>query len=239
MSRILVIPDVHLKPEMFDYADDVDAKEYDNICCLGDVADDWQTSSLNDYKDTYDRALAFAREHSTMLWCYGNHDISYLFSSFNITFLEPGFNYWAAYEAESFLRMLKLILGPQLEVVHRIDNTIFSHAGVSDSFVMREIGNKTEINEVISKINRMVTPEYISHLWEDDSPLWVRPQYDAEIQMYNDCFQVVGHTPVKEAMLCDNVLSLDTFSTNRRGKQIGNEKMYIVDTQSFEYEMVI
>ncbi len=67
-------------------------------------------------------------------------------------------------------------------------------------------------------------------LWEDDSPLWVRPQYN-KMQMYpEDLFQVVGHTPVKEALHQGNVLTLDNFSTYIDGWAIGNERFVWVDT---------
>ena len=37
MSRVLVIPDVHLKPWIFDMADRVDENSYDDIVILGDL----------------------------------------------------------------------------------------------------------------------------------------------------------------------------------------------------------
>ena len=41
MSRVLVIPDVHLKPWIFDMADRIDEGSYDDIVILGDLVDDW------------------------------------------------------------------------------------------------------------------------------------------------------------------------------------------------------
>ncbi len=38
--KVLVIPDVHLKPWMFDEAEKVSAEKYDKIVCLGDLVDD-------------------------------------------------------------------------------------------------------------------------------------------------------------------------------------------------------
>lgn len=41
MSRVLVIPDVHLKPWIFDKAEKVDNSSFDTIVILGDLVDDW------------------------------------------------------------------------------------------------------------------------------------------------------------------------------------------------------
>ena len=76
MSRVLVIPDVHLKPWIFDVADRVDVNSYDDIVILGDLVDDWgKGNDLDGYKETLDRAAEFGKEHDQSLWCYGNHDV--------------------------------------------------------------------------------------------------------------------------------------------------------------------
>ena len=80
--RILIIPDVHLKPWMFDEAKRIMKEgKADNVVCLMDIADDWkQQYNLDLYEQTYDRAIAFAKEFKTSLWCYGNHDICYVWN---------------------------------------------------------------------------------------------------------------------------------------------------------------
>ena len=62
--RILVIPDVHLKPFMFDQAAGLLKKgEADRAVCLMDIADDWgQQYNLDLYVQTYDAAIRFAKE---------------------------------------------------------------------------------------------------------------------------------------------------------------------------------
>ena len=64
MSRILVIPDIHLKPELFDYAEKIlkDGKA-DRAVCLMDIPDDWNCEiHINKYENTYDRAIKFAKD---------------------------------------------------------------------------------------------------------------------------------------------------------------------------------
>ena len=57
--KVLVIPDVHLKPKMFTRA--MAIMEYgvaERAVCLMDIADDWnQQSNIALYEETYDAAI--------------------------------------------------------------------------------------------------------------------------------------------------------------------------------------
>ena len=59
--RVLVIPDVHLKPRMFDRADSLLKQGIaDQAVCLMDIPDDWnQELNLDLYIRTFDRAFAW------------------------------------------------------------------------------------------------------------------------------------------------------------------------------------
>ena len=61
--KILVIPDVHLKPWMFDRASKMmKAGKADRAVCLMDIPDDWDREmDVALYSETYDAAIAFAR----------------------------------------------------------------------------------------------------------------------------------------------------------------------------------
>ncbi len=228
--RILVIPDVHIKPWMFSTADRIDPDKYDRIVCLGDIADDWQVT-YDDYKGTMDDMLAFAGRHKDhILWCYGNHDISYLFSDYGIIFDESGFTFWAKSIVADSFRELKKFLGQNLGIIFRIDDVLFSHAGLTQSFADQYTADDTDV--LLTEINSLVSPGKAAKLWHDVTPIWARPQNGA-MKMYRpDMLQVVGHTPVKRPMLKDGVLTLDTFSTYPNGDPIGDCRLCIVDTES-------
>lgn len=83
MSKVFVIPDVHLKPWMFDKAEELFSRsEYDKIVCLGDLVDDWdQEKNLGLYSETYDALERFINRHPNFLLCYGNHDVSYIWGA--------------------------------------------------------------------------------------------------------------------------------------------------------------
>ena len=59
MSKVFVIPDVHLKPWMFDKAEELLSRsEYDKIVCLGDLVDDWdQEKNLRMYFSKHNKNI--------------------------------------------------------------------------------------------------------------------------------------------------------------------------------------
>ena len=62
--KVLVIPDVHLKPWMFEQAAVLmRAKKADRAVCLMDIPDDWgKEYDIALYEQTYDAAIDFAKE---------------------------------------------------------------------------------------------------------------------------------------------------------------------------------
>lgn len=230
MSRVLVIPDVHLKPWIFDMADRIDESSYDDIVILGDLVDDWgKGNDLDAYRQTLDRAAEFGKKHDRSLWCYGNHDVSYLWDA-----MESGYSVQARITAIEGITMLENVIGERYRFVHRIDDVLFSHAGLTENFVFYSCGyHVKEIDDILAKINRMGQRE----LWRDSSPIWARPQADFYRMFRDDIFyQVVGHTPVEEPLDVGGVLTLDLFSTYSNGEAHGNQKLYIEDTATRKYE---
>ena len=118
---------------------------------------------------------------------------------------------------------------------HRIDNILFSHAGLTEIFVSHFLPDfDGDIDELIEKINSFRRDE----LWCDASPIWARPQ-DGGIEMYPPGYlQVVGHTPVRRMLEQENMITLDVFSTYSDGTKFGNEEFYWVDTISREYGII-
>lgn len=231
---ILVIPDVHLKPWMFERASQL-MKETnaDQAVCLMNIADDWGMQFKTDlYIQTYDAAIAFAKEYQNTLWCYGNHDLSYLWKR-----MESGYSWMAEDTVCRKLDELKEAVPDekQLAYVHRIDDVLFSHGGVSDVFVRRYVpaSHYNDIDAVIRTIN--VFDQHI--MWQDQSPIWLRPQYD-DIRMYKPrkLLQVVGHTPVKDIIRTKNLISCDVFSTYSNHRPIGTQVFPLVDTVSRDCE---
>ncbi len=233
IMKVLVIPDVHLKPYMFDDASGLMRRGVvEKAVCLMDIADDWgQEANLNLYEKTFDKAIQFAKEFPDTLWCYGNHDYSYLY-----LYRESGFSYFAIDTVRNKLAELQKALPDekQLTIIHRIDKVLFMHGGLTKQFVYDNVPVKDEdsIDDIIERINQL--PHH--KLWEDNSPLWARPQ-EENVQMYlpDDYVQVVGHSPVRNIYKEGGVISCDVFSTYRDGRPIGTGVFPIIDTETGKY----
>ena len=83
--KILVIPDVHLKPWIFDRAMEImESSDCVRAVCVGDIADDWDLQrDVELYEKTMKKAVEFAKKYPDTLWCYGNHDLAYLWDKYD------------------------------------------------------------------------------------------------------------------------------------------------------------
>lgn len=232
--RVVVIPDVHLKPWLFDKAERIlRLGKADRAVCLMDIPDDWNMSlRIDKYKETYDRAIAFAKDFPDTLWCYGNHDVSYRFGR-----LESGYSPYAESTVLNKLEELEQSLKDpeQIAFIHRIDNVLFMHGGLTTDYVEWTSLDliDADIDDIIDSINRGSVYE----LWNDRSPLWFRPQMTTKEMFRTDEYtQVVGHTPVENIYEENGVISTDTFSTHSDGRQIGESAMVVIDTVGREYK---
>lgn len=185
--RILVIPDIHLKPWVFAAASALMKNQAtDRAVCLMDIADDWgQKHDLELYMQTYDAAARFAADFPDTLWRYGNHDLSYLWKR-NETVYSP-FAEQTVCEKLGKLRK-SLPNKQQLAYLHRIDSVLFSHGGLTDAFVRRYVPSQhyNNVDEVISRVNRLGS---IS-MWSDFSPIWYRPSYGERMYKPKKLLQV-------------------------------------------------
>ncbi len=231
--RILVIPDVHLKPRMFSRASELmKEKTADRAVCLMDIPDDWNRQfSLEWYVQTFDAAVAFAREYPDTLWCWGNHDVCYLWDR-----RESGYSAMARRTVCGKLRALRETeRSPRLfAFVHRIDGVLFSHGGLAEEFVRRYVPAECcdDADAVVNTVNAL-DPDA---MWQELSPIWYRPQNGRE-EMYGAgrLLQMAGHTPVSRIERKGNVIFCDVFSTYRDGSPIGTREFLLLDTVSLEY----
>lgn len=226
MSKILVIPDTHLKPGIFDLADQIiEDKNVDYCVQLGDNLDDFY-SFEDEYRKHNARMTLFNTEHPNTVWLWGNHEVSYIIDKPVTGNLYCGKTYAKLYE-ENF----------NPKVVHIDGKYIFSHAGLFKNFIK---DNKKDINDLIVEINHLP----LEKLWVDESPIWARYEHNAYIEKeesLKDYFQIIGHTPVSDIIFDEDkkgrIISVDTFSTNW-GKKMSSEVMIIIDTETDEIEIL-
>ncbi len=226
MSKILIIPDVHLKHWMFDIADSI--MEENNIeiaVFLGDLVDEWhQDTNYLLYKETIDRAIKFKHDHPESLFCWGNHDLAYLVTDWSCS----GHNNLYHHEIKHLISRYEYEVQPKY--IHIIDKYIFSHAGITNSLVDKN----DDINTIQSKINKIS----YSKIGDYNSPIWLRPKLSNIY--FNKYTQFVAHTPIKQPLYFkdNNTWILDTYSVNPiTNKPYGNEYMLVLDSNTENIQM--
>lgn len=234
--KALIIADVHMKPKMFDEAHKILEKGLaDKAVVLGDLVDDWgEEYNVALYYRTMDKAIEFQKAHPDTVWCMGNHDYSYWYPEFGHR--ESGHSKIAETDMKELLDELYR-WGMRPEIIAQIDNCIFSHAGVNENWIKRHLAAPLIPGEV------PVLDAGGEALWEDDSPLWWRPQTEYggdpdEAWEKGKFLQVVGHTPVETPTQEGPILSCDTFSTWPNGAPYGDERYTIVDTETKEWNTI-
>ncbi len=235
--RVLVIGDVHLKPWIFTRASEIMSDGIaDCPVILGDIVDDWkQDFNIQLYEDTFDAATSFIKLNPSVLYVFGNHDLSYMWSE-----RETGYSPIAKDTVIKRQIELYRLLDQYTPAsyIKRVDNVLFMHGGLSRDFVEEHVGTGKkydDIDYVVDSINKLTHQD----MWNYFSPIWLRPQMHKN-RMYKPrkILQVVGHTPVEQPVRQRNVLSCDLFSTFRDGTPIGTEQFVILDTKSWEFSAI-
>lgn len=207
--RVLAIGDIHAKPNIVSEAIKRLA-EYDKIVFLGDYCDDWESCHGSALKvaqgsiETLRTIQKLEREHpDKIIPLLGNHD----------------YQYFTRYRYSGYSELTKTLLGADpwlmgwmgnLELVVRIDEVAYSHAGLTEEWL-----------EYVKKKKKKLD------LAQMFSPIWARPEslvpYFVNQPTYVKGKQVFGHTPVKTCTeVAPEQWCVDTFSTKPDGERIGD-----------------
>jgi len=225
MAKILVIPDVHLKLNMFDSASILmEALNIEIAVFLGDLVDEWnQENNYDLYKATIDRAIAFKNQYPKSLFCWGNHEVGYLTTYWNC----PGNSRFYKNDIRLLLNNYERHVEPKY--VHYIDDCLFSHAGI-DTYLVANLENATDYNVTIEDVAEMFNHRPFDYMGNYNSPLWLRPEKTTNY--YSKFIQFVGHTPVKHPTCLKNIWLVDTFSKTPNGLQYGHNEFVVYGTKS-------
>lgn len=232
--KILVVPDIHLRKWMIErVAQIMNTGVAEHVVCLGDIVDDWgKEFNLDEYEQIFDALIAFIKKYSTSI-CWGNHDWGYRIGE-RISGGSPWAREIVVRKQFELMDLLEQQNNP-IKHIHRYDDVLFSHAGLTEEYAMEHEGadNYDKIDLVIEKINGYSTKD---ELWVDNSILWARPQLTNEKMYQSDkLLQVVGHTPMERLTKVNNLLSVDVFSTYRDGRPIGSQEFTLIDTETWQF----
>lgn len=138
----------------------------------------------------------------------------------------------------------KLIVSPILgqnrklfKICHKIDNFLFSHAGISNDFMEEHFKNEWNLENLVDKVNELFLyqPNKLGfngfNPYGDDvyqTPIWIRPRSlmasNKKTPIHDHFIQVVGHTQVTKIDI--------------EGKATGG-KYYFIDCLGYSKEYLI
>lgn len=196
--KLVIIGDVHGRQDWKRIANIEGEARY---IFLGDYFDSFDIS-IEDQVKNFEEILEFKKNNDVIL-LMGNHDFHYIHN------LET----YSGWSGITRMHAEPLLKSAGLKVLHEEHNILFSHAGVTQSFLdglevdhmeydwekLNDylLENPTEIRWKYKRVQS----HYGDNIYQ--GPLWVRP-YSLLLDMY-EMYQVVGHTQV-EHIANDNLV---------------------------------
>lgn len=186
--KTLIIPDIHHKPDWIE--EFLSKQKYDSVIFLGDYFD-CHDDKANDAYNAIKTAiwLRESLQYDNRIHLLGNHDLSYMFSHNNSMFC-PGFT---KSKAEAINNFFPKNLWKKLRLYYKIDNFLFSHAGIKNSRVADENNNvNTEWLDWYCKdsLTRALYDKS-PFLTDVESIIWLRWW---NLPIIDGINQIVGHT---------------------------------------------
>ena len=246
--KTIIIGDVHGRDQWKQIVSQ--EKDADTVIFLGDYFDSFDISAVEqmhnfkeivEFKETSFTNAGTEDQHKTrVILLIGNHDYHY--------FPEIGDSSTSGYQTRMAPVIKQLIAEKRehLQVAHRMDEFVFSHAGISSEWLDDTVVDWTEQN-MVDKINELFkyTPLSLDYRsfkmfsateWSGASgygnetyqgPMWIRPKALMSANkdtLRKKIIQVVGHTYQNEI--------------DKEGKATGG-RYYFVDVQETSQEYMI
>ena len=205
MKKIIIIGDVHHRREWEQVIEQ--EKTWDKIIFTGDYFDSFDIPYTEGIYN-FNKILELKKKHpDNVILLLGNHDIQYL----------PGativFDYEAKYKHDIQNLLLPAIENKLIQIAHLEGKVLFSHAGISKTFVERLSNKVVDIpyetdEEIVSMLNNVLLYKpllfdfgvFKDRIWCDNygndkfqSCTWIRPDSLCS-DTVSEALQVVGHT---------------------------------------------
>ena len=246
--KTIIIGDVHGRDQWKQIV--AQEKDADTVIFLGDYFDSFDVSAVEqmhnfkeivEFKETSFTNAGTEDQHKTrVIMLIGNHDYHY--------FPEINDSSTSGYQTRMAM-VIKQLIGEKrehLQVAHRMDEFVFSHAGISSEWLDDTVIDWTEEN-MVDKINELFTYtplslDYRSYRMLNSTevigsggygnetyqgPMWIRPKALMSANkdtLRKKIIQVVGHTYQNEI--------------DKEGKATGG-RYYFVDVQETSQEYMI
>lgn len=209
--KVLAVGDIHTKQWiLYEVAEIVDL--FDHVVFCGDYADNFNTPGTQSMA-TWRLLKQLVESNPDKIHAViGNHDYAYIHPEIagHSSGWDPvTFTLLNTPENKSLRNFLL-----SLPAVFELDGVTYSHAGVSEAWD---------------------GDESVYGLWNDTSPIWVRPRSYGGQTRYKEIPQVIGHNASKEIWNPQkNIWCIDTFSETPNNTPLGDQTMLeIIDGTQF------
>lgn len=206
--KVLAIGDIHAKTIWKDIIDK-ESDKVDKIVFIGDYFDTFDDVSYPDQIENMNNILNLKRSNPNKYTILtGNHDIHYM----------KGYTEYCSGFNSRFKFIIDEMLTPAVEqnlmqMVDVIDDVVYSHAGVTKTWLSHRVESLDNINEYF-KANPMLFKWNGYEPTGDDitqSPIWVRPNSLLQDRIDNN--QVVGHTKFGKILSKDGIAFIDVLDS--------------------------
>ena len=211
-------------------------EDFDKFIFIGDYFDTREGIDASTQIQNFKEILEFKKANPDKVFLLiGNHDFHYL-KGCGETY--SGYQQYAAMDINEVLQ--PAVTSGHMQICHVFDEYIFSHAGLTNTWVEN---NEIDLYNIEESVNLRFMKNMESFKFEygenldrsgDDvtqSPIWVRiPSLFRD--MVKGFTYVVGHTTVKEMHMASNIIAIDCLGTS-------NEYLVIQDGQAFARKIVI
>ena len=214
--KLIAIGDTHGRADWKILAD---KHQFDKLVFIGDYFDSLHLDAATQIEN-FLNIVSYKRSHpSKVILLFGNHDFHYLPIARQMGEVYSGFQDRHAFRiGELIEEHLKL-----LQMCYKEDNYLFSHAGVTHTWLNNAGYIEGEADSFINALFKTQPEKFLFNGWDPygdnvtQSPIWVRPaSLKKNAYKWETIKQVVGHTRMEKIKIVkDRYYFIDTLDAAR------------------------
>lgn len=202
-------------------------KDFDKIIFVGDYLDTKFGYKPIEQKQNLEKLIQYKKDNfNKVILLYGNHDHHY------ISFSEQYSGFQSSMYFDFNIILKEAIKEKVIKVIHIENNYLFSHAGVSKTWLKNNsIKSINEINDYLifkPSVFNFQPGANRSNIGNDitQSPIWIRPE-SIKNNCIDDYIQIVGHTMFNDIEINKKLYFIDSFNISNKYLVINNNKPLI------------
>lgn len=218
MARVLVIPDSHLKVDVIKNGMELaERTRCEKVVLMGDYFDDW-VAPISRYHEMYQYLKELIKD-TKVTPLIGNHELGYL---------QPGFQCSGNREEAGYLVRDLILDDHRFKTCFTEDGVLYTHAGVTRKWIEAHgliqpnvtdyhMGKANGAELVGDAMDTIETWKWFNEAGaarggsDIPSPMWA-DLTELLDDRYGAFPQVVGHSPVSQIEMLNNVYFTDTYS---------------------------